>query len=205
MLLIFLIVVGLLRFDTSANSDATPHTWLSVEGSEQPIDNTFVYIPPRNGKNMVSLWFKSKHVDLYVKEDPTATQRKLFFSQNSDAVCKTLATVFKTFGNKKQIEKLLTSALSMHLLNPSIKLYDILMKDYIKKEYHVVIPDLEGKWKNKCWNCEKEANVNLSLQCCSVCKLGRYCNATCQKKDWKVHKVLHVELDNLVATTLSSS
>ena len=151
---------------------------------------------------MVNFWFKTKQVDLYVNEDPTTTKRKLFFSQSSESVCQTLSQVFKTFGKKQHIEKLLVSVLSMHLLNPCIKMYDILMKEYIKREYNLVPENLEEKWKNQCWSCERKGQVNLALLCCSVCKLGRYCNAACQRKDWKVHKVLHIELDNLVATTL---
>ena len=128
---------------------------------------------------------------------------KLFFSQNCESVCQTLSNVFKTFGNSVQIEKLLVSVLSMHLLNPSIKMYDILMKEYIKREYGVVTENLEEKWKIQCWSCEKKDEAKSpSLLCCSVCKLGRYCNAACQKRDWKVHKVLHIELDNLISTTV---
>ena len=197
--------MGLLQFDTKENSDATPHTWLNIESLGLPIDNTFMHIPPRNGKSMVDFWFKTKQVDLYVNEDPTTTKRKLFFSQNSESVCQTLSKVFKTFGNTKNIEKLLVCVLSMHLLNPCIKMYDILMKEYIKQEYTVVPENLEEKWKNQCWSCEYKVQTNLSLMCCSICKLGRYCNAECQRKDWKVHKVLHMELDNLIATTLTST
>ena len=194
----------MLQFDTSENSDATPHTWLNVENLDQPIDNSFVYIPPRNGKSMVNLWFKTKHVDLYVNEDPTTTKRKLFFSQNSESVCQTLSKVFKTFGKPQHIEKLLVSVLSMHLLNPSIKMYDILMKEFIKREFGVLPENLEEKWKKQCWSCceKKDESSSPSLLCCSVCKLGRYCNAACQRKDWKVHKVLHIQLDNLISTSV---
>ena len=203
LLKIYFTVVGLLQFDTSENSDATPHTWLNIEKLNKPIDNSFVFIPPRNGKSMTNLWFKTKRVDLYVNEDPTATKRKLFFSQNSESVCQTLSKVFKTFGNSLHIEKLLVSVLSMHLLNPSIKMYDILMKEYIKREFGVVCENLEEKWKVHCWSCgKKDEAKSPSLLCCSVCKLGRYCNAICQKKDWKIHKVLHIELDNLISTTV---
>ena len=201
--IIFFIVVGLLQFDVSENSDATPHTWLNIEGLDQPIDNTFVYIPPRNGRSMINLWFKTKRVDLYVNEDPTKTKRKLFFSQNSESVCQTLSKIFSTFGTSKYIEKLLVSVLSMHLLNPSIKMYDILMKEYIKREFGVVAENLEEKWKVQCWSCEKKDDAKTpTLLCCSVCKLAKYCNSACQKTDWKVHKVLHMELDNLISTTV---
>lgn len=84
-------------------------------------------------------------------------------------------------------------------------MYDILMKEYIKREYRVIPENLEEKWKKQCWSCEKKVQTNSSLLCCSVCKLGRYCNAGCQRKDWKVHKVLHIELYNLIATTLTST
>ena len=28
--------------------------------------------------------------------------------------------------------------------------------------------------------------------------MARYCNATCQKKDWKVHKLLHQDIEHAV-------
>ena len=142
-----------------------------------------------------------KHIELYAKEDPTTTQRRLFFSHNNDSVCQTLAKVFKTFGNSKHVEKLMVSALSMYCLNPCIKMYDILMREYIKREFEVVVQDIEEKWKERCWNCEK-VDANSTLKCCSVCKLAKYCSMECQKREWKVHKVLHMELDNLIAVAL---
>ena len=162
-----------------------------------------MYIPPRNGKSMANLLFQTKHPDLYVQEDPITTKRKLFFAQNSESVCQTLSKVMKTFGNSKHIGKFLASVLGMHLLNPCIKMYDILIKEYIKREFGVVPENLEEKWKGQCWSCEAKAEGSNSLLCCSVCKLGRYCNAACQRKDWKVHKVLHVQLDSLVSTNLN--
>ena len=139
-------VVGLLQFGTSPNADATPHTWLCFEGSDLPIDNTFVHFPAKNSNSNIDLFFKMKHIELYAKEDPTTTQRRLFFSQNNDSVCQTLAKVFKTFGNSKHVEKLLVSALSMYCLNPCIKMYDILMREYIKREFKVVVENIEEKW-----------------------------------------------------------
>lgn len=34
-----------------------------------------------------------------------------------------------------------------------------------------------------CWTCDKPAT-----QLCSQCSVARYCDVTCQRADWKVHK-----------------
>ena len=49
-----------------------------------------------------------------------------------------------------------------------------------------LLPDeKKGKPIVKCRRCRKEAN----LMKCSVCESVWYCGATCQKEDWKRHKV----------------
>ena len=91
-----LLVVGLLQFDTKPNSDAIPHTWLGIESLNKPIDNTFVYIPPRNGKSMANLLFQTKHPDLYVQEDPITTKRKIVLC-TKQWIC--LSNIVKSYEN----------------------------------------------------------------------------------------------------------
>lgn len=40
---------------------------------------------------------------------------------------------------------------------------------------------------NVCWMCGEPGKPNLSA--CSQCKKARYCSATCQRQDWKTHKL----------------
>ena len=54
------------------------------------------------------------------------------------------------------VEKYLVFALECIGLNPSVRMYDMLMRKYLKKEFGVEVQDLVTKWTKKCWfNCEK--------------------------------------------------
>ncbi|CAI9738471.1 Hypothetical predicted protein [Octopus vulgaris] len=54
---------------------------------------------------------------------------------------------------------------------------------YRESPYVHVVSDKE--LKNHCSSCFKSAS---SLKHCSRCKLLRYCNSSCQKADWSIHK-----------------
>ncbi|KAF8535830.1 hypothetical protein BDD12DRAFT_796758 [Trichophaea hybrida] len=45
------------------------------------------------------------------------------------------------------------------------------------------------KRTNRCFGCRKEEEDGAKLMTCSRCKVVRYCSATCQKADWKKHKL----------------
>lgn len=43
----------------------------------------------------------------------------------------------------------------------------------------------------KCANCAKtKSDLNINLKMCGKCRTTHYCSATCQKADWKIHKVI---------------
>ena len=67
-----------------------------------------------------------------------------------------------------------------------------------------------------CWSCCKPESESTSasdsdtgtkeLKSCTQCKLAKYCDKECQKCDWKVHKLLHKELErtrHVLASTWS--
>jgi len=108
--------------------------------------------------------------------------------------------VFRTFVTNdtvsgELVEKYLVFALECIGLNPSVKMYDLLMRKYIKEEFGIEILDLVEKWSLKCWNCSKNSSNGEDLKKCTECKLAKYCDRECQKSDWKAHKLLHKELE----------
>ena len=72
-----------------------------------------------------------------------------------------LLTVFRTYvtnddTNGDMVEKYLVFALECIGLNPSVRMYDMLMRKFLKEEFGVEVQDLVTKWTKKCWfNCEK--------------------------------------------------
>jgi len=50
--------------------------------------------------------------------------------------------------------------------------------------------DTATQRQNKCFSCQKEEEEDAKLMTCSRCKMVRYCSATCQKADWKKHKLI---------------
>ena len=93
------------------------------------------------------------------------------------------------------MEKYLVFALECIGLNPSVKMYDLLMRKYIKEVFNVEICDLAQKWAQKCWSCSKTDIKVEDLKTCTGCKMAKYCGKECQKNDWKAHKLLHKELE----------
>ena len=85
-------------------------------------------------------------------------------------------------------------------MNPCVKMYDIAMRDYLQRTRSHVLVNLEEKWEARCWHCFYAYNPKEnSLKSCSVCKMAKYCDAKCQKRDWKIHKLLHGEIANYLA------
>ena len=70
-----------------------------------------------------------------------------------------------------------------------IRVYDTLMRYFIKENFEVDIPCLVDQMKMVCWNCGEE-KPNLLI--CSQCKHAKYCSKDCQNLDWKSgHKLMH--------------
>lgn len=63
--------------------------------------------------------------------------------------------MYRDYGNNSNVEKFIVFSFVCAELNPSVKMYDILMRDYLKAEFGVVPEDIVEKWNRRCWNCEK--------------------------------------------------
>ena len=173
----------------------TPHVWLDVH--DCPIDNSHVALPPEASEMHLEYFYKAKKANYYLKTDPISTKLNLYLgSEESTDTTRHNLKIFRTFvTNDKDgqlVEKYLVFALECIGLNPSVKMYDLLMRKFIKDEFQIEIQDLVAKWSNKCWTCYTPGE---DLRKCTECKLAKYCGKECQKSDWKAHKLLHKELE----------
>ncbi len=158
-----------------------------------------------------------RHRDLYVKEDASTTKRKVFFGEDKFvavekggrrriAMPHSLAVYREYGGSPSNVEKYIVAALQTAQMNPCVKMYDIVMRDYLQRQHGVTVENLEEKWRRRCWQCGKTTEKDreeTDLKYCSICKMARYCGQECQKKEWKVHKLLHKEIENYAATVMS--
>lgn len=175
------LVSGVMTFTPSPESDATPYTWLNIIGDKPHIiDNTYVHVPNP------AFFFKMKDKRLYVKEDPSETKRKLFMDNTSESHPDLKSYEIFT-SSQDNLEKLLVFMLQW---NPRVKMYDILMRHYLKTKYNIIMENFEITYKDICWKCKIKSN---DLKTCQGCKITRYCGKFCQKKDWSVHKHIHNE------------
>ena len=60
-----------------------------------------------------------------------------------------------------------------------------------------------GKFKDK-WACVQCNSSNDVKRQCSACHIVRYCNQTCQKKNWKKHKRYCSQLQSRYSTNTTS-
>lgn len=86
------------------------------------------------------------------------------------------------------------------LENFGTKLYDYLMRKFIKEEFDVEVVDIHEKWMKICWSC-KANGANFT---CSTCQMAKYCGTICQKRDWKVHKMIHDEIKRAKSLNIAS-
>ena len=130
----------------------------------------------------------------FVKEDPFKTKIKMYLGEE-DTLAETVKhnfRIFRDYGNNENIEKFVVFALSSAELNPSVKMFDILMRDVLKEKFQLEPIDLESKWSKQCWNCFKSPE---ELKTCQGCKKSKYCDRACQQKEWPKHKLLHKEME----------
>ena len=130
-------------------------------------------------------------------DDPFKTKLKLYLGQE-DGLANTVVhnyRIFRDYGNNDHVEKFVVFAFDCVELNPSVKFYDILMRDYLKSKFNIEPEDLHSKWATRCWSCSSEAANVSDLKTCSKCKRAKYCSRECQSGDWGRHKLLHKELD----------
>ena len=103
---------------------------------------------------------------------------------------------FRHYGNDANAEKFAVFALRMCDLNPGPKMYDLLVRDKLKRVgLNPPKQDLEAKWSTRCWKCEMVKEDKEALKTCTGCRWARYCGRECQAGDWRVHKLLHREVE----------
>ena len=133
-----------------------------------------------------------------MREDPWKTKHKLYLGQESQTskVSQTVHNlkIFREYHTDANIEKYLVFSLHHVELNPTVKMYDILMRHFLENAYNAKPEDLISKWKLKCWNCGVN-KTEEELKSCTTCKMAVYCNKSCQAEEWKAHKLLHKELE----------
>eukprot|EP00091_Calanus_sinicus_P017137 TRINITY_DN36982_c0_g1_i1.p1 TRINITY_DN36982_c0_g1~~TRINITY_DN36982_c0_g1_i1.p1 ORF type:complete len:322 (-),score=122.70 TRINITY_DN36982_c0_g1_i1:55-981(-) len=178
------IVFGVLLWDESARSGAddyegTPHVWLSIAGL--PVDNNHVAFP--TSADNAEYFFECKKLNAYAAEDPLKTKLKLFLGLEDDEDSKEVVRhnlrVLQTFSQPAHILKYLAVSLKHAELNPGVKMYHLLMQDWVKTRWGKAAPNIEEE-----------------LKTCTDCKVARYCNRDCQKQEWRVHKLLHKEIEH---------
>merc|ERR1719154_759256 len=144
-------------------------------------------------------FYECKKVTSYISENPLETKMKLFLGQEEDEESKDVyrhnIRVLQTYSFKGHILKYLAISLLNPELNPGLKLYSILMMDYIRNNYSVKPEKLEEKLSKECWACKKSYTESEQLRTCTGCKVAKYCDRDCQRHEWKVHKLLHQELE----------
>ena len=139
---------------------------------------------------------RSKVAELYIEEDLQKTKRKLF-SASAGVDLSLTTSLYRLYGRDAwNVQKYLIVCLKMTQVKPGIRLYDILMRDFLQRVYGKTVMNLEEVWSGLCWECS-EAKHKLELKSCSVCKFAKYCGAECQRKEWKRHKVLHAYMDSI--------
>jgi len=194
------ITFGVLKWAEEARSssddfEGTPHIWLNI--GDTPVDNTYVAFPP--SADNLEYFYECKKVNSYVAENPLETRLKLFLGQEEDEQAKEVyrhnIKVLQTYSFKGHILKYLAVSLLNPELNPGLKLYSILMMDFIKNNYSVTPDRIEDKLSKECWSCRKVCTEPDQLRTCTGCKVAKYCDRDCQRQEWKVHKLLHQELE----------
>ena len=104
--------------------------------------------------------------ELYVEEDPLNSPRKIIYD-DSNPSCNN-GSLFKMFATSDNIEKFLVSGLTMVKINPTMRLYDAIMRQYIRSEMKVTVTDVETKWKERCWGCHEPPAAPLPYNSLSV-------------------------------------
>eukprot|EP00088_Acartia_fossae_P031341 TRINITY_DN3224_c0_g1_i5.p1 TRINITY_DN3224_c0_g1~~TRINITY_DN3224_c0_g1_i5.p1 ORF type:complete len:338 (-),score=65.48 TRINITY_DN3224_c0_g1_i5:191-1204(-) len=194
------ITFGVLKWAQDARSseddfEGIPHIWLSI--GDIPVDNTYVAFPPT--ADNLEYFYECKKVNSYLKENPLETKMRLFLGQEEDEESKEVyrhnIKVLQTYSFKGHILKYLAISLLNPELNPGLKLYSILMLEYLKNNFSISPPKVEDKMSKECWSCKKEYTESDQLRTCTGCKVAKYCDRDCQRQEWKVHKLLHQELE----------
>ncbi|XP_023339071.1 dauer abnormal formation protein 25 [Eurytemora carolleeae] len=136
----------------------------------------------------------------YLAENPLQSKMKLFLGQDSDEDSKEILRhnlrVLQTYSFPGHVEKYLVVSLKNPELNPGLRIYHSLMIEFLKNNFSVSPTSLEEKLAKKCWACNKIFEDPELLKTCTDCKIAKYCNRDCQRQEWKVHRLLHQELEH---------
>ena len=71
--------------------------------------------------------------------------------------------------------KYLAVSLKFAELNPGVKMYHILMQNWLRSAMNVVPPDIEETMEKACWSCGEEREL-AALKTCTECKVAKYCH-----------------------------
>ena len=196
------LVFGITLWDKSTETDVddydgTPHVWLDVEGND--VDNSYVDVPS-SGHVTIDFVYNLRQLNKYVREDPWKTKHRLYLGQESQTSSHQFSQtihnlkIFREYHTDENVEKYLVFSLHHVELNPTVKMYDVIMRHYLENQFGVHPEDLIDKWKQKCWCCRVQ-KPKEELKSCTSCKVSAYCDKSCQAKEWKAHKMLHKELE----------
>lgn len=195
------ITFGVLLWEQAARSgsddfEGTPHVWLNIAGN--PIDNNHVAFPA-NADN-TEYFYECKRLNAYSQEDPLNTSLRLYLGSDDDEMSREIVRhnlrVLHTFSSPGHVTKYLAVCLKHAELNPGVKMYHMLMVNWVRHTWGKEVEDIEKTMAVKCWACSKVAPDPNKLKTCTDCKVARYCNRECQRQEWRVHKLLHKELDH---------
>merc|ERR550525_161668 len=76
-------------------------------------------------------------------------------------------------------------------------MYHTLMSDWLERICGVKPPDIEAVLGAVCWHCGEPAREEgPPLKTCTGCGVGRYCDRDCQRQEWRIHKLLHQEIEH---------
>ena len=170
--------------------------WLSLD-SDIPIDNNHVAFPAT--ADNLEYFYGCKKLNAYCKEDPLSTSLRLYLGMDEDPesqeVLRHNLRIMKAYSQSQNIRKYLAVCLKHAELNPGVKMYHILMQEWMKSSLGVNTESLEEKMSQICWACGRNEEMS-AFKTCTECKVAKYCNKDCQREEWKVHKLLHKEIQH---------
>lgn len=184
---------GVMQFAKGEDKDGTPAVWLDFEGG-QVVDNAYVHFEDERRR---MLFFRMRHKDLYVRDLLEGEQKRKLFVPSKGANLEETTKLLRFYGRRYQVEKYILTRFKMSQIKPGLKMFDILMRDFVQRVHGKAVVDLELKWDVHCWSCFEQRDAK-ALKACSVCKFAKYCDGHCQKKEWKTHKVLHLVMENMI-------
>ena len=175
------IVFGVLRWDEAAREgpgdyEGTPHVWLKI--GQTPIDNNYVAFPPE--ADNLEYFYECKKSNAYCEESPLETSLKLYLGLEEDddaqEVVRHNLRILSAFSQHDNILKYLAICLKHSELNPGVKMYHILMQNWLRSALNISPPDIEETMERICWDCGEEATDLAALKTCTECKVAKYCH-----------------------------